>query len=82
MLCGWSVMVGILFCVGGRGTLGTPFKTIECYDARKNSWTQVVEMSTRRRDVGVVAVAGMSVCVCVCVSVCVCVLPPDPAPLV
>ena len=90
MLRGWSVMVGILFCVGGRGTSGTPFKTIECYDAPKNSWTQVVEMSTRRRHVGVVAVAGMSVClsvcvcvcVCVCVGVCVCVLPPDPAPLV
>jgi len=83
MLRGWSVMVGILFCVGGRGTSGTPFKTIECYDARKNSWTQVVEMSTRRRHVGVVAVAGVSVClsvclslslcVCVCVRVCVCV---------
>jgi len=73
MLRGWSVMVGILFCVGGRGTSGTPFKTIECYDARKNSWTQVVEMSTRRRHVGVVAVAGVSVCLSVCLRACVCV---------
>jgi len=63
-------MVGILFCVGGRGTSGTPFKTIECYDARKNSWTQVVEMSTRRRHVGVVAVAGVSVCLSVCLPAC------------
>jgi len=46
--------------VGGRGTSGTPFKTIECYDARQDRWVQVVEMSTRRRHVGVVAVAGLS----------------------
>jgi kelch-like protein 8 len=49
---------GVLFCVGGRGTSGTPFKTIECYDPRKNLWIQVVEMSTRRRHVGVVAVGN------------------------
>jgi len=50
--------LGVLFCVGGRGASGTPFKTIECYDPRKNQWFQVHEMSTRRRHVGVVAVGG------------------------
>lgn len=49
---------GVLFCVGGRGASGTPFKTIECYDPRKDQWIQVIEMSTRRRHVGVVAVGG------------------------
>jgi len=57
-ICLLTGLLGILFCVGGRGTSGTPFKTIECYDARKNGWVQVIEMSTRRRHVGVVAVAG------------------------
>jgi len=57
--------------VGGRGTSGTPFKTIECYDPLKNSWVQVIEMSTRRRHVGVVAVAGRSLGLSVCLSVCV-----------
>jgi len=79
-MCG---LLGILFCVGGRGTSGTPFKTIECYDARQDRWVQVVEMSTRRRHVGVVAVAGLSVCLPVGLSValslslslCVCVIP-------
>jgi len=51
-------VTGVLFCVGGRGTSGTPFKTIECYDPRKNRWMQIIEMSTRRRHVGVVAMAG------------------------
>lgn len=49
---------GVIFCVGGRGASGNPFKTIECYDLRKNQWFQVAEMSTRRRHVGVVAVGG------------------------
>ncbi|XP_021371205.1 kelch-like protein 8 isoform X2 [Mizuhopecten yessoensis] len=44
---------GVLFCVGGRGASGDPFKSIECYDYRKNRWFQVSEMNTRRRHVGV-----------------------------
>jgi Kelch motif len=55
VMCSYS---GVLFCVGGRGASGTPFKTIECYDPRKDLWIHVVEMSTRRRHVGVVAVGG------------------------
>ncbi len=57
-----SVLLGVLFCVGGRGSSGTPFKTIEAYDPRKDRWIQIVEMSTRRRHVGVVAVAGQTHC--------------------
>ena len=49
---------GVLFCVGGRGACGDPFRTIECYDLRQNRWFQVTDMSTRRRHVGVVAVGG------------------------
>ena len=52
--------LGVLFCVGGRGACGDPFRTIECYDLRQNRWFQVTDMSTRRRHVGVVAVGGMS----------------------
>lgn len=52
------MLSGVLFCVGGRGASGTPFKTIECYDPRKDQWIHVVDMSTRRRHVGVVAVGG------------------------
>ena len=52
------VFVGVVFCVGGRGASGDPFKTIECYDLRRDRWFQVTEMSTRRRHVGVVSVNG------------------------
>lgn len=55
---------GVLFCVGGRGATGDPFKTVECYDPRKNRWFQVAEMNTRRRHVGVCSVNGMSLSAC------------------
>ena len=48
----------MLFCVGGRGASGDPFKTVECYDPRKNRWFQVAEMNTRRRHVGVCSADG------------------------
>lgn len=44
---------GVLFCVGGRGASGDPFKSIECYDPRNNKWFGVIEMMSRRRHVGV-----------------------------
>ncbi|XP_052276834.1 kelch-like protein 8 isoform X2 [Dreissena polymorpha] len=44
---------GVLFCVGGRGASGDPYKTIECYYPMKNRWYQLTEMHTRRRHVGV-----------------------------
>ncbi|KAK7097908.1 kelch-like protein 8 [Littorina saxatilis] len=50
---------GVLFCVGGRGATGDPFKTVECYDPRKNRWFQVAEMNVRRRHVGVCSANGM-----------------------
>ncbi|KAL5012057.1 hypothetical protein ScPMuIL_010608 [Solemya velum] len=50
---------GVLFCVGGRGASGDPFKSIECYDPRRNKWFQVSEMSTRRRHVGVCSAGGL-----------------------
>ena len=53
---------GVVFCVGGRGASGDPFKSIECYDLRRDRWFQVAEMSVRRRHVGVVAVGGMFHC--------------------
>ena len=50
--------VGVVFCVGGRGASGDPFKSIECYDLRRDRWFQVMEMCSRRRHVGVVSVGG------------------------
>lgn len=50
---------GVLFCVGGRGASGDPFKTVECFDPRKKEWFQVAEMNTRRRHVGVCSANGM-----------------------
>ncbi|CAG5131884.1 unnamed protein product [Candidula unifasciata] len=44
---------GVLFCVGGRGASGDPFKSIECYDPRQDRWFPVADMTTRRRHVGV-----------------------------
>lgn len=51
-------VAGVIFCVGGRGTTGDPFRSIEAYDWRRNKWTLVSEMGTKRRHVGVVSAAG------------------------
>ena len=48
----------MLFCVGGRGASGDPYKTIECYHPMKGRWFQVTEMNTRRRHVGVCSYNG------------------------
>ncbi|KAJ8297517.1 hypothetical protein KUTeg_024048 [Tegillarca granosa] len=50
---------GVLFCVGGRGSSGDPFKSVECYDPRKDCWFLVSEMTTRRRHVGVCCTGGL-----------------------
>ena len=50
---------GVVFCVGGRGASGDPFRSIECYDLRRDRWFPVADMSTRRRHVGVVATSGL-----------------------
>ncbi|XP_013384732.1 kelch-like protein 8 isoform X1 [Lingula anatina] len=50
---------GVMFCVGGRGGTGDPFKSIECYDLRNNRWLTISEMTTKRRHVGVVSVDGL-----------------------
>lgn len=49
---------GVLFCVGGRGGSGDPFRSIECYSVCKNSWFFGPEMNSRRRHVGVISVGG------------------------
>ncbi|XP_060584738.1 kelch-like protein 8 isoform X1 [Ruditapes philippinarum] len=49
---------GVLFCVGGRGASGDPYKTIECYHPMKDRWYQVTEMHIRRRHVGVCCFNG------------------------
>ncbi|KAE8631210.1 hypothetical protein XENTR_v10001109 [Xenopus tropicalis] len=49
---------GVLFCVGGRGGSGDPFRSIECYSVTKNSWFFGPEMNSRRRHVGVISVGG------------------------
>ncbi len=51
-------LTGVLFCVGGRGGSGDPFRSIECYSISKNSWFFGSEMNSRRRHVGVISVAG------------------------
>ncbi|XP_059169346.1 kelch-like protein 8 isoform X2 [Physella acuta] len=50
---------GVLFCVGGRGASGDPFKSIECYDPRQDKWFPVADMTTRRRHVGVCSYNGL-----------------------
>jgi kelch-like protein 8 len=52
--------LGVLFCVGGRGGSGDPFRSIECYSINKNSWFFGPEMNSRRRHVGVISVEGGS----------------------
>ncbi|XP_007895123.1 kelch-like protein 8 [Callorhinchus milii] len=49
---------GVLFCVGGRGGAGDPFRSIECYSIGRNSWFFGPEMNSRRRHVGVISVDG------------------------
>ena len=44
--------------MGGRGASGDPFKSIECYDIRRDKWFSVADMSTKRRHVGVVSFGG------------------------
>lgn len=51
-------VAGVVFCVGGRGTNGDPFRSVEAYDWRKDRWMAVAEMHTKRRHVGVIAAHG------------------------
>ncbi|MGH0140650.1 UNVERIFIED_CONTAM: hypothetical protein FKN15_023262 [Acipenser sinensis] len=51
---------GVLFCVGGRGGSGDPFRSIECYSVSMNSWFFGPEMNSRRRHVGVISVGALS----------------------
>lgn len=60
-LCLVALSSGVLFCVGGRGGSGDPFRSIECYSINKNSWFFGPEMNSRRRHVGVISVEGGSV---------------------
>uniref|UniRef100_A0A9J2PKI9 BTB domain-containing protein n=1 Tax=Ascaris lumbricoides TaxID=6252 RepID=A0A9J2PKI9_ASCLU len=49
---------GVIFCVGGRGTSGDPFRSVEAYDWRRNRWLSIGDMNVRRRHVGVVSAQG------------------------
>ena len=50
--------VGVLFAIGGRGPVGEPFSSVECYDFRTNTWHEGPELRSRRRHVGVACLAG------------------------
>ena len=45
--------VGLLFAIGGRGAIGEPFSSVECYNFRTNTWHEGPELKSRRRHVGV-----------------------------
>lgn len=45
--------VGLLFAIGGRGAVGEPFSSVECYNFRTNTWHEGPELKSRRRHVGV-----------------------------
>lgn len=51
-------VAGVIFCIGGRGTNGDPFRSVEAYECRRNRWLNVAEMNTKRRHVGVVSAFG------------------------
>ena len=36
--------VGVLFAIGGRGAIGEPFCSVECYDFRTNQWYEGPEL--------------------------------------
>uniref|UniRef100_A0A1I7XM07 BACK domain-containing protein n=1 Tax=Heterorhabditis bacteriophora TaxID=37862 RepID=A0A1I7XM07_HETBA len=51
-------VAGVIFCAGGRGTAGDPFRSVEAFDCRRNRWFSVCEMTQQRRHVGVVSAHG------------------------
>ncbi|CAI4222847.1 unnamed protein product [Auanema sp. JU1783] len=53
-----KALTGVIFCAGGRGTVGVPFRSVEAYDWRRNIWIPVPEMIQPRRHVGVVGAHG------------------------
>lgn len=50
--------VGVLFAIGGRGAIGEPFSSVECYDFRTNTWHEGPALRSRRRHVGVACMGG------------------------
>ena len=36
--------VGVLFAIGGRGAIGEPFCSVECYNFRTNQWYEGPEL--------------------------------------
>jgi hypothetical protein len=50
--------VGLLFAIGGRGAIGEPFSSVECYNFRTNTWHEGPELKSRRRHVGVVCLGN------------------------
>ncbi|KAL5460466.1 hypothetical protein EMCRGX_G033917 [Ephydatia muelleri] len=50
--------VGVLFAIGGRGAVGEPFNSVECFDFLTNTWSEGPELKSRRRHVGVACLGG------------------------
>ena len=50
--------VGLLFAIGGRGAIGEPFSSVECYNFRTDTWHEGPELKSRRRHVGVVCLGN------------------------
>ena len=50
--------VGVLFAIGGRGAVGEPFNSVECFDFLANAWYEGPELRSRRRHVGVACLGG------------------------
>ena len=51
--------VGLLFAIGGRGSVGEPFCSVEYYDFRTNTWHVGPDLKARRRHVGVACLDGV-----------------------
>lgn len=54
----WYFNLGVIFCIGGRGTNGDPFASVEFYSSFLNKWTKLSDMSTPRRHVGCISLKG------------------------
>lgn len=50
--------VGVLFAIGGRGAVGDPFNSVECFNFLTNTWSEGPELRSRRRHVGVACLGG------------------------
>lgn len=52
------LLLGIIFCIGGRGANGDPFSSVEFYSSFLDKWTKLSDMSSPRRHVGCISLKG------------------------